>query len=293
MSTEDWSPRSRGLDTWPAAEIARHLLEGQAAAAAVALNQASAIGAIADALAERLSTGGRLAYAGAGTSGRLAVQDGAELTPTFGWPADRLVFLMAGGEAALLRAQEGAEDDREAAAASVGEAGLGPGDALIAVSASGATPYTLAAAETARRAGALTVGIANVPASVLLHAVELPLALATGAEAIAGSTRMMAGTAQRIALTVLSSTVMARLGGVHDGLMVGVEATNTKLVKRSRLLVERLAGVDGDAAVTALQAAGGRVKPAVLIARGVPPDRATALLAAAAGSLRRALDEAG
>ena len=236
-----------------------------------------------------MRAGGRLALAGAGTSGRLAVQDAVELMPTFGWPRERLCFLIAGGADALLSAIEGAEDDEDAAAAAVASESIGEDDALIAVSASGRTPYAIAAVRSARAAGALTVGIANNPDADLLAAADLPVLLDTGAESIAGSTRMKAGTAQKVALNMLSTLVMIRLGRVYDGRMVDVVATSDKLRRRSLEMVKDIARVDDVAAQSALSATNGHVKLAVLIAKGMTAETGRTLLEANDGDLRAAL----
>ena len=173
-------------------------------------------------------------YAGAGTSGRLAVQDGAELIPTFNWPAEKLLLLMAGGKDALLRSAEGAEDETDQAVRSSASTVSMPPDVVIAVAASGTTPFTLACLREARQRGALTIGIANNRGTPILDEADCPIWLDTGAEPIAGSTRMKAGTAQRVTLNLLSSLVMIRLGRVHEGLMVDVQAINAKLVQRQR-----------------------------------------------------------
>lgn len=289
MQTETVSPRSRGLDTWSGAEILEALLEGQLAAVAAVRAVLPALDAAAAAAVARLRRGGRLVYVGAGTSGRIAIQDGVELTPTFSWPAERLVFLMAGGEPALLHAAEGAEDDAAAAEAAIDRAGVGPDDVVVGLAASGGTPYTVAAVRRARARGALTLGVANNPGAPLLEAAEHPLLLATGPEAIAGSTRMKAGTAQKVLANLFSTLVMVKLGRVHDGYMVDLRATNRKLVRRSLRMLMQLTGVGEAAAQAALDACRGRVKPAVLVLRGLTAEAAEAALEQAGGSLRAAL----
>jgi N-acetylmuramic acid 6-phosphate etherase len=289
VSTEAADPRFADIHGWPADRAAEAVLAAQRAA--VATLDASAIAAAAEAAAARLRGGGRIAYAGAGTSGRLAVQDGVELTPTYDWPEERLTFLLAGGAAAMMRGVEGAEDDAGAARTGVAAAGLGAGDVLVAVAASGRTPYTLAAVEAARDAGALTIAIANNAHAPLLAAADHAILADTGAEVIAGSTRMAAGTAQKAALTTWSTTVMLRLGRVHRGRMVDLRVTNAKLRVRAEAMVAELAGVDPATAAAALDAADNRVKPAVLVARGLSVGEATVRLAAAEGDLSRALGE--
>jgi N-acetylmuramic acid 6-phosphate etherase len=239
---------------------------------------------------ERLKGGsGRLVYAGAGTSGRLAVQDGAELTPTFSWPSDRLVLLIAGGDEALLQAVEGAEDEVERGGERVREHRVGPDDVLIAVAASGTTPFTLACLREAKRLGALAIGVANNRETPLLKEADHGVWLDTGPEAIAGSTRLKAGTAQKITLNLLSSLLMIRLGRVYDGLMVDVQPTNRKLVRRSENMLMQLTGKDRAAVRVALDQANGSVKLAVLLLQGCSPDEAHAALEDANGQLRGAL----
>lgn len=263
MNTERASPRYSTIERWEPAEVLDAMIEGQLAAVAAVHAARAALESAALAIEARLRSGGRLVYAGAGTSGRLAVQDGAELLPTFGWPADRLVVLLAGGDKALLRAVEGAEDDAEHAGRLVCEHDLGAPDVLVAVAASGTTPFTVAVLREARRAGAATIGIANNRDTPLLRDAEHPVLLDTGAEPIAGSTRMKAGTAQRVALTVLSSLVMIRLGRVYRGLMVEVQGVNSKLVRRSEDILMHLTGLDRNAARAALAATAGDLKAAI------------------------------
>ncbi|MGE5271746.1 MAG: N-acetylmuramic acid 6-phosphate etherase [Thiohalocapsa sp.] len=288
MRTEHPSPRYSAIDLWEPAEILDAMIEGQFAAVAAVHAARPALERAALAIEERLRSGGRLVYAGAGTSGRLAVQDGAELMPTFSWPAERLVLLMAGGREALLRAIEGAEDEAEAAAAAVAYHQIDESDALVAVAASGTTAFTLACLREAGTRGALTVGIANNPDTPILNEAEHPVWLDTGAEPIAGSTRMKAGTAQRVALTVLSSLVMIRLGHVYQGLMVDVQATNEKLVRRSETILAQLTGQGRDKVHEALRQAGGSVKLALLLLEGMPREAAQAALGEAGGDLRAA-----
>ena len=289
MDTERKSPRYAGIDRWEMADVVEAMLEGQFAAIAAVHAARAAILRAALAIEERLEAGGRLAYAGAGTSGRLAVQDGAELLPTFSWPRERLLLLMAGGDKALIEAVEGAEDDADAAIRLVRRHEIGPRDALIAVAASGSTPFTLGALRAARAAGALTVGIANNRGAPLLDEAECPILLETGAEPIAGSTRMKAGTAQRIALNLISSSVMIRRGHVYQGLMVDLQAVNRKLVRRSEAILTHLTGADPETARDALQRAGGNVKVALLLLEGCEPAEAAALLEHSGGRLHAAM----
>ncbi len=288
MRTEAKSPRYKGLDAWPPREILEALLERQFLALAAVKEVLPAIEKAAIAASRRLDGGGRLAYAGAGTSGRLAVLDAVELPPTFGWPEERLLLFLAGGEAAMTRAVEAAEDDRAAGEEAAKK--LGEEDVLIAVSASGRTPYTVALARAARERGALTLGIANNAESPLLEAVDHPLFLDTGPEVIAGSTRLAAGTAQKATLNLFSTLVMTRLGRVYDNLMVGMRPTNEKLEQRAIKIVAEAAGVPLKAAQKALKAAENDIPLAILIARGHDKKSALQRLRDAHGQLRGALE---
>jgi N-acetylmuramic acid 6-phosphate etherase len=289
METERPSPRFSGIDIWPPADILDAMLEGQFAAVAAVRSARSAIESAAIAAEERLRHDGRLIYAGAGTSGRLAVQDGAELIPTFGWPKERLLLLMAGGKDALLQSIEGAEDQAEHAADLVRKHAIGARDVLVAVAASGTTPFTLACLRHARKRGALTVGIANNRGTPILTEADQPIWLDTGSEPIAGSTRMNAGTAQRITLNLLSSLLMILLGRVYEGLMVEMKAVNKKLAQRSERILVRLTGCSGEEARNALALADGSIKLALLTLHGCGLREASALLDRAGGRLRVAL----
>jgi N-acetylmuramic acid 6-phosphate etherase len=291
MPTETVDPRYTDVDRWPTLSVVETMLEGQLAAIAALKDQTGAIAAAAEAAASRMHQGGRLVYAGAGTSGRLAVQDGVELTPTYNWPSERLVFLVAGGTGALMRSVEGAEDNFEAAREEVAAAEVGPNDVLIAVAASGRTPYAVAALEAARGRGALTIAIANNPGTPLLAAADHPIVADTGAEIVAGSTRMKAGTAQKAALNMLSTAIMLRCGLVHRGLMVNMRISNEKLARRARRMVATLAGIDEARAADALELAGNDLRRAVLIARGLSPQEAADQLASAGGDLGNVLSE--
>ncbi len=288
--TERQSGRAAGLDLWPTDEVVDALLDGQLAATAAVHATSGAVTAAVDAMAGRLAAGGRLAYAGAGTSGRLAVLDGIELEPTFGWPRDRLVYFLAGGDRAMVDAVEGAEDDAEDGRLRVEASALGPADVLVSVAASGHTPFTVAAQKAARAAGSLTVAVCSDPDSPLAVGADHAIAVDSGAELIAGSTRMRAGTAQKALLNTLSTAVMVRLGRVYDGYMIAVQPTNRKLRRRAADIVMRLAGCDDETAQQAMAEAEGAVALAVLIGAGAPSDRARTLLAAADGRLRPALD---
>ena len=278
----------QGIDTWPDERILDALLSGQERAIAAVRQASPSIAQAATVLAQRLAGGGRLAYAGAGTSIRLAVQDGSELPATFGMPEDRLLYFIAGGRAAMFDTLADAEDDEAdgAAQANVCE----PGDTLIAVAASGSTPFTVAAARRAREKGAFVIAIVNNPGSRLADVADLEILVASGPEVIAGSTRLAAGTAQKAALNLLSTLTHIKLGAVHDGLMVHVEAGNAKLRKRAAGIVAAIARVDEARAHAALDAADGKVKPAVVLCAGAKDIAAAQrLLAAANGNLRLAM----
>lgn len=290
MSTEEPDPRFVDIDLWPTELAIETMLEGQLAAVAAVKVRAPAIASAVEAGAARLRQGGRLIYAGAGTSGRLAVQDGVELSPTFDWPAERLVFLLAGGMDALAASSEGAEDDAAAARHAADNARIGPNDVLIGVAASGRTPFTLAAMDAARSAGALTIGLANNPGTPLLAISDHPLLADTGSEPIAGSTRMKAGTAQKVMLNLLSTGMMLRCGFIYRGLMVNMRVSNDKLLHRARDIVGRIAGVNATIASSAVDAAGKDIRKAVLIASGAGADEAAALLRQTDNDLRAALD---
>ena len=290
MPTEAADPRYREIDRWPTETAVEAMLEAQIAAIAALKSQTGAMAAAIDAAADRLRHGGRIAYAGAGTTGRIGVQDGVELTPTFNWPFERLAFLIAGGPAALTRTQEGAEDSREAALAAVAAEEIAPNDVLIGIAASGRTPYVIAALEAARAAGALTIGISNNADTPVLSAAEHAILADTGSEVVAGSTRMKAGTAQKVTLNLISTGIMLRLGLVHHGLMVNMQVSNVKLRGRAVRMVATLAGVGEGRAEAALDTAGLDIKKAVLVARGLDAGAAEERLAAAHGSLGKVLD---
>jgi N-acetylmuramic acid 6-phosphate etherase len=289
MDTERASPRYSGIDLWSPGEILDSMIEAQFAAVAATHAVRPAVERAARAMEARLRYRGRLIYAGAGTSGRLAVQDGAELMPTFSWPEDRLVLLMAGGKDALLKAVEGAEDEVGLAERVIRQHVVDGKDVLIAVAASGTTPFTLTCLREAKRRGALTIGIANNRDTPILLEADHPIFLDTGPEPIAGSTRMKAGTAQRIVLNLLSTLLMIQLGRVYDGLMVDVQAVNQKLVGRSEEMLIRLTGCTRENAQDALRRARGSVKLAVMLLHGCSPEEGARLIDQAEGRLRAAL----
>lgn len=286
--SQDRLEASLDIDRRSAIEIVRIIQEQDATVAAAVAAQAERIAHAIDQITERMASGGRLFYAGAGTSGRIAMLDASELPPTYGVSADTVQVLMAGGERAYFAAAEGAEDDEEAAIAAV-DAQVRAEDAIVGIAASGTTPYTLAAVRKANMLGALTVGVTNVPGSPLARDVDIPIVIETGPEVIMGSSRMKSGTAQKLVLNQLSTGVMIRLGHVYSNLMIDMPATNEKLRNRAVKMVELVAGVPRPAAVQALRDAGGSVKIASVMARrGVSADEARRLLAG--GSVREVLE---
>ncbi len=293
METERPSPRYSGIDAWDPSDILDAMIEGQFAAVAAVRTARPSIEQAALATAARLKLGGRLIYAGAGTSGRLAVQDGAELVPTFNWPRERLLLLMAGGRDALLQSVEGAEDAVEQSRALVQQHAVGADDVLIAVAASGSTPFTLSCLREAKARGALTIGIANNRSTPILTEADHPIWLDTGPEPIAGSTRMKAGTAQRVVLTLLSSLVMILLGRVFEGLMVEMRGANKKLARRSENILMQLSGRRRDTVRAALNTAGGDLKLALLLLHGLKREEAIDVLRRSGGQLRQALSLIG
>jgi N-acetylmuramic acid 6-phosphate etherase len=279
------------LDLWPTTDVVRAMFDGQLAAAASVESQVGPITRAAEVAAERLRhPGGRLVYVGAGTSGRLAVLDGAELPPTFGWDPDRIVYGIAGGLAALSRSVENAEDDEAAGRALASSAALNRNDVVIGVSASGTTPFTVAAVREAATLGALTIALASNAGTPLLLAATHPIFLDTGHELLSGSTRMKAGTAQKITLGMLSTTIMLRLGRVHDRLMVDMRVSNRKLRARAIGIVAQISDADPAAAEAALELARNNIKLATLVALGLSAEQGAKLLAESENNLRTAID---
>lgn len=291
LNTETPSPRHPALDAYATPELVAALVDDQLDALRAVQAAAGALAQAVDAALPRIAAGGRLIYVGAGTSGRLGLLDSVELHPTFSWPHERALALLAGGPPALYQAVEGAEDDAAQGAADL--RGLQPGaqDVVLLLAASGATPYVLGALQAARSAGALTIGLANNPEAPVCSQAEIGVLLDSGPELISGSTRLKAGMAQKIALNTFSSSLMVKLHKVHGNLMVDLQATNAKLRRRALALTLSASGATPEAAETALAQADGQVKLAVLMLRGglVAP-AAEALLTRHGGHLRAALD---
>ncbi|WP_406209038.1 N-acetylmuramic acid 6-phosphate etherase [Kitasatospora sp. NBC_01560] len=292
-ATEAVRPEWAELDLLPTLDLLRLMnAEDRTVAEAVA-GRLREIAAVVDAVAARMGRGGRLVHVGAGTAGRLGVLDAGECPPTFGTAPGQVVGLIAGGPAALAGAVEGAEDRPELAATDLAALVLTPQDTVMGISASGRTPYTVAAVRQARAAGALTVGLACTRGSALVAAAELGIEVETGPEVVAGSTRLKAGTAQKLVLNLLSTAVMVRLGRTYGNLMVDVRAGNEKLRDRAHRIVVQATGADPDTVRDALAATGGRAKDAILVILAeVDAPAADRLLAASGGRLREALDSA-
>ena len=291
MFTEQISPRYLELDSWPSGEMIAAMYEGQLAAAAAVRAALDSIAAAVDGAVPALQRGGRIVYAGAGTSARIGVQDGTELPPTYDWPSDRLVFAVAGGLGALVQSVEGAEDDEAGGARAMAEAKIGGDDVVIGIAASGTTPYTIGALRAATAAGAVTIAVANNPGAPLFEVARHRILVETGIEVIAGSTRMKAGTAQKIVLNLFSTAVMVRMGRVYGGLMVHMRARNVKLRRRAEAMVSNIAGCAVSDAARHVEMADGDVKTAVLLAFGMDIGQASELLARHGGNLRAAIAE--
>jgi N-acetylmuramic acid 6-phosphate etherase len=291
--TETWTPRYRGIDSWSDQAILDAFWEGQARAIASLRAALPAIATAANALAERLTKNGRLIYCGAGASGFLAAGDAMEIGPTFGWPDERIIVLLAGGVEMKPGMKGDVEDHDDRAREETAALNITRDDAMIAVAASGTTRYTLAALETAKKAGALTVAIANNPGAPMLGVADCPILLETGTEVISGSTRMNAGTAQKATLGLLSSLTMIRLHRIYDGMMVDMRVQNAKLRERAIGMLINITGCAKEEAADALKRAGDRIKPAALILNGVEPKEADRILETTGGDLRAALGQLG
>lgn len=293
MQTEAIDNRYKGLDTWSSELIAGHLCASQIHAAQSLQSQQPIIAAAADAAAARLlpSDTGRIIYAGAGASVRIGVQDGVELLPTYHWPLSRLDYIIAGNEQALVKSVEGAEDDTSDARQQIEQRQLSASDVVIAIAASGKTPFTIAVAQAARSCGALVITCSNNTNSPLSTIADYAIELDTGSEVIAGSTRMAAATGQKIAVNILSTLIMVRLHRVYDNLMVDLASSNTKLDKRRIVIVQSIIDVDAGTAQTLLKRTNKDIKLAVLLHLNPSLEAVTDLLASHHGNLRAAMSE--
>ncbi|MDH4062395.1 MAG: N-acetylmuramic acid 6-phosphate etherase [Aquincola sp.] len=289
-STETPDARHPRLDRYATPDLVAAFVDDQVDAVSAVREAIPDIARAVDAALPRIQAGGRLIYIGAGTSGRLGVLDSVELTPTFNWPSARARALMAGGDPAMYVAVEGAEDDASQAAEDLHRLGPGENDVVICLAASGNTPYVLGALQHARASGALTIGIANNPGSPLAAYAEIGITLATGAEVISGSTRLKAGTAQKIALNTFSSALMVRLHKVFGNLMVDLRATNAKLIARAERLTMLATGCSAERAREVLTRCGWHIKTAIVaIERDIDVATADRLLDAADGDTWAAL----
>lgn len=290
LKTESPSLVHTNLDEYPTAELIGAFVDDQLNAVKAVQAASQQLARAVTATVSRLEAGGRLIYVGAGTSGRLGLLDSVELFPTFSWPRERAIGLLAGGRDAVFQAVEGAEDNREQGAADITAARVEPNDVVIVLAASGTTPYALGAMAAARGAGALTIGIANNVDAPMVREAEIGITLDTGAEIISGSTRLKAGTAQKIALNAFSSAVMVRLNKVYRNLMVDVKPTNAKLIRRTVNLTVLATGTDEATARATLERCEFHVKVAIVaILKNMSVSDASALLANAKGSVRMAI----
>ncbi|MGW3975034.1 N-acetylmuramic acid 6-phosphate etherase [Streptomyces mirabilis] len=290
LTTEAFRPELSEIDRLSTLEIAKIMNAEDATVPTAVATQLPRIAAAIDAVAERMSRGGRLIYAGAGTAGRLGVLDASECPPTFNTDPSEVVGLIAGGPSAMVTSVEGAEDSKELAEADLKELSLTPDDTVVGVSASGRTPYAVGAVEHARARGALTIGLSCNAHSALAAAAEHGIEIVVGPELLTGSTRLKAGTAQKLVLNMLSTITMIRLGKTYGNLMVDVRASNEKLRARSRRIVALATGASDEEIEQALAATDGEVKNAILtILGGVDGPTAARLLEESDGHLRAAL----
>ena len=292
LATEGRNPRTEFIDTLPTEAMVRLINDEDARVVAAVRLESAAIAAAIDATVDRLRTGGRLIYVGAGTSGRLGVLDASECPPTFNAPPGLVVGLIAGGDRALRHSIENAEDRPELGASDLEAVDVGAADVVVGIAASGRTPYVLGAVARARAVGAFTIGVAGTGDSALSRAVDVMIAPIVGPEVITGSTRMKAGTAQKLVLNTLSTGVMVRLGKTYGNLMVDLHASNSKLRRRAVRIVGAALGIDESRAEALLASADGEVKSAIVAGRlRIDVDDARRRLDRAGGVVRVALDE--
>lgn len=293
LATEQVSAAHRPLDEMPVTELVASMIADSASVPASVLEQAPGIATAINGIVERMRRGGRLIYIGAGTAGRIGVLDASEIPPTFGTDPSRVIGLIAGGPGAIHTAVENAEDSRELGATQLAEVSLGPDDAVVGLSASGRTPFVVGALEYASEIGAFTVGFACNAGSAIGAVADVAIETVVGPEFLTGSTRLKAGTAQKLVLNAISTITMVRLGKVYGNLMVDLKATNEKLRARSERTVMLATGVDAATAARALAGVDGWVKAAILVAvSGLPAADAIDLLAEHDGVLREAIASA-
>jgi N-acetylmuramic acid 6-phosphate etherase len=290
LLTEQHRPELADLDLRATSELVQLMTADQSEALDAVRAAADVITEAIDAVVARLEQGGRLIYVGAGTAGRMGLLDAAECPPTF--TTDRVVGVMAGGPDAFLVSREAVEDDAEAGAGDIETLGVGPGDAVVGLTASGRTPYTLGAVDRAKELGAVTIGITCNPDAELSKRVDHAVEVVVGPEVIAGSTRLKGGTAQKVVLNMISTIAMVRIGKTFGNLMVDLKATNEKLRDRARRIVMQATECEAEAADRALADADGEVKVAILmLLTGIDADQSRRRLSAHRGRVRQALEE--
>lgn len=293
LDTESVDPRYGHIDVVGVAALARLMNDADAEVPAAVRRSMDQIVPAIEAVSARMRRGGRLLYVGAGTPGRIGVLDASECPPTFGTPPELVRGVIAGGPGAFFAAQEGVEDDAEAGRAAVVAERVGPADSVIGIASSGRTPFVLGAVAEARVCGALTVGLSCNPSTALSAAADHPIEVLVGAEVIAGSTRLKAGSAQKLVLNMFSTIVMVEMGKTYGNLMVDMRPSNEKLLARAIRIVRRVTGASQEQAVTALEASDMQVKLAILrLQLGLDNADGVARLAAADGRLRVALEGA-
>jgi N-acetylmuramic acid 6-phosphate etherase len=291
MTTEARNPATLELDTLPTLEMVQRINAEDARVASAVAEALPQIAMAIDGIAERMRKGGRLIYLGAGTSGRLGVLDASECPPTFSTPPDLVIGLIAGGPDALTRAIEGAEDDREAGARDLVACKLTAQDSVVGITSSGSTPYVLGGLAEARRRDALTIGLTCNHAAPIEAAAEITIAVIVGPEVLTGSTRLKAGSAQKMVLNMLSTGVMVRLGKTYSNLMVDVRASNVKLRRRARRIVAQACAISEEEAAAVLDACDGEVKTAIVaVLNHVDPAVARQQLSRHGGVMRVALE---
>ncbi|MDG3440784.1 N-acetylmuramic acid 6-phosphate etherase [Nitrospirillum amazonense] len=291
-ATEGVGQRFKGLDTWSTQDVLEALWTGQSRAVAACLSALPTLAAAVEEALARLEGGGTLIYVGAGTSAVLAALDGLELGPTFGWPRDRLRLVLAGISDLTVGFDGTVEDDPDEGARRLAATGCGPRDVVIAVSAGGRSAFVVEALAEAARRGALTIAVACTTTAPLFDPARHRVAVVTGDEVVAGSTRLGAATAQKAILNLFSTTLMVRLGATYDNLMVNVRIDNVKLRQRAADMLVRITGAAEDAALAALDRAAGDIKTAALLLAGHTPEGAAAALTQSGGRLRAALSAA-
>ena len=290
--TEGRNPRTADIDTLSALEIVTLISDEDAQVATAVRRELAQVARAVEVVVERLQRGGRLLYFGAGTSGRLGVLDASEMPPTYSVSPELVQGFIAGGDAALRRSVEGAEDDREAGAQAARGANVGEADAAVGIAASGGTPWVLGAVGEAQRRGAATIALTCNPDSALARLADVSIVPVVGPETIAGSSRMKAGTAQKMVLNMLSTATMVRLGKVYGNLMVDVQPTNAKLRRRAQRIVALACGLSLEEAAVLLARCDGETKTAIVVGlAGVTPEEARRRLARAGGRIRDALGQ--